>query len=381
MPQSSAGCYTCFRTLDPRDPEPRLRAFVKCSKCDAHYHTTCWQKEERCLRCGETKIAPVRVRRPARQGKLRLRRSQAMEPEEIIDAEGEEPNKLPTIRQFAVYLAQSTWSAGLALLLIGISAFLALLIVRNVLDVYGIQLPPRFMEAGSLMSAWLAGTAFMSRLHTGGRRFVYIIAAAIALIAYDLWLLVISPLDFFSDPSFVLSQAPQFFLAQGIAAGLALLSVPLHRGLSGVKPLRQYRPPQWLLTLYGTLRLIIVSVPLMLTILYLTAYWIQDEGILPMWWEHMSYYDFSWPPSKLYAYLLAAVATIVIIAALLYWPPSFRLVRPRWIIVRALLIISSICVLILLYATGLYAPPTILWVMVHAGAFAIASVPVQRALS
>lgn len=49
-----AGCYHCFKTLDPNDFNQDRRVFVRCTQCGFLYHKSCHIKIEQCY-CGHTK--------------------------------------------------------------------------------------------------------------------------------------------------------------------------------------------------------------------------------------------------------------------------------------------------------------------------------------
>jgi membrane-associated protease RseP (regulator of RpoE activity) len=52
MDQARHGCVYCFSTLDPHDQRDGYGTFVACTRCNALYHTACWQRHPSCVGSG-----------------------------------------------------------------------------------------------------------------------------------------------------------------------------------------------------------------------------------------------------------------------------------------------------------------------------------------
>jgi formylglycine-generating enzyme required for sulfatase activity len=52
-------CYYSFETLDPENPDPSLRTFVRCTHCGRNYHEKYWNELKCCLFCNHSATTPI----------------------------------------------------------------------------------------------------------------------------------------------------------------------------------------------------------------------------------------------------------------------------------------------------------------------------------
>jgi eukaryotic-like serine/threonine-protein kinase len=52
-------CYYSFELLDPQNPDPALRSFVRCTNCGKTYHEKYWLELKRCLNCQQAESTPL----------------------------------------------------------------------------------------------------------------------------------------------------------------------------------------------------------------------------------------------------------------------------------------------------------------------------------
>jgi hypothetical protein len=399
MARKRIGCYACFQTLDNRDKQPKLRTILKCEDCGALYHEVCGEGLEACYRCTGQNFRPVRIACPARLIGITKKRAQSIKPSTVLIVDGaggrkreqreQEKKKRIGIVDSLVHVIQTLWATIFALFLVAIAAGIGAYFYRTLqLPFFSLQMvmdailrtapPPSAVVTGAIVSGLITGFVFYNRPRQRGRRFTYLLAGIVGLVAFNIWLLDISPSYFLFYIPEIINQYIELLYAQGIAAVVIVLLTPLHRVMVPIRLLSERSMPIWLNNLYGWLRLLASSVLVSISAVYFVTHWLSAEQQPKV----SDFYETNLLSnlSGMSVVTAAAIASALTIAALLYWPPQFRQVKWRLGFIRLLMVVIGTLVIGFLYRAPIN-PELILLTLQYTSIMLLLGIPIQRALS
>lgn len=401
MRATQFGCYYCFKTLDPKDKQDKLRTFVQCQQCGILYHEQCWHTAGHCPRCESDEAHPKNITSPAPVRTVTKTHALPITPSAIvyIDAEGQSYN-IPAWQQNAQNMERSLRSAIVALLLIGISVLIGIFVYRitqldlispgTVMDtIFKSDLPDVFTIIGACIAGLITALVFYPK-HSRGDHVPLLtrfLAGVIGFFLIDALLVSIAVKSSgkINSPLYL-----ETIWAQGSTSLMVLTFAPIYKWKAPEAiPPRGFISPV-LMNVYGWCRLLAISVAIVFIIAYLSA---SDEVMMlletyvPRDISLLHIFDakaISNPPDRLpfglsfptAGALLAGLA----VASIVYWVPKHRQLQGNFILFRVILAVSCIIFVGLLYRT-LPEPSSYLNTIIVAGLTALIATPLQYALS
>ncbi len=393
------GCYACFGTLAPLEGRKRKEGVVashSCTGCGAGYHAPCWNKTAQCFNCGSHQAQASVVPPLAPPHAVRQMRALPIRPSAVIYAvPGTNPPDFSDIspwRHNARFLAQLARSVALAVVLVGVSALVGILIARAAqLDDPTIDavmraitrrtVPSTLVIVRALIAAVLVAVLYYPnppdrefRPHDG-TWFLWRFAAACAgVLLLDAFTLDI-PAPIAGGAKVGHDLLRELLSPQDAAALVSLLCIPLQRALAPRTERLWWWPPR-MANAWGWIRLLLVALLVVLASGTVAIARLSPDldgpvvatATLGAWVQPIT--------QPLVGAMLAALT----VGLILYHAPAYRHLRGRSGIVRLLLSIASIAAVGLLYPTT--TDPTGYRSAVEvAVVVAFIAIPLQRALS